>query len=426
MADFCDIRAHRAKAAGQAAAEFDAEAGNYTDEEAEQHAGEVGARPRPMETKNEIDENGAFVRQPNAFTRPFGDGPDDLKAEAGRYRLFWAKGCNWSNRPKIAIGLLGLEGAISDQLVYGTGESNRYGWGFPDQKGHKDPATGAYFLSQFYQNADPDFHGRATTPTLVDLKEKKAVNNDYHRLTNYLEVQFRKFQPVDAPDLYPKKFRREIDELNDWLFPHINNGHYRMAFCQSLAAYSEAFDDFWDSMDLLEERLGNNRFLFGDFITDSDIRLFVTLVRWDITYFRNVGPVKHRIQDYKNLWPYAKELYAIPAFRKATYLKDMAAGRGRSDKNTQIFADWNTRIAPQIDFDALWKDNGERAKLSRHPDRLFLRHPEGETAEAYQSRISRTIWNSERQKDREPNDPAHSPLSAPADVNPLKGIIDAD
>lgn len=249
MADFCDVRAHRAK--GQAAAAFDAQPGSYTDAEAKEHAAEVGARPHPMETKNEIDADGAFVRQANAFLQPFGDGAGDLKAETGRYRLFWAKGCNWSNRPKIAIGLLGLEEVISDQLVYGTGESNVYGWGFPDQEGHRDPATGAYFLSQFYQNAGPDFHGRATTPTLADSREKKAVNNDYHRMTNYLEVQFRPFQPEDAPDLYPKKFRKEIDALNDWLFPHINNGRYRMAFCQSLRAYEEAFEDFWSSMDLL-------------------------------------------------------------------------------------------------------------------------------------------------------------------------------
>lgn len=461
MADFCDVRAHRAKGAAEKSAKnsgkvsakagedacsgaeaeafnsdvkareqnyySDAEAekqNDYSDAEAKEHAREAGVRPRPMETKNEIDERGAFVRQPNAFIQPFGNGPDDLKAEAGRYRLFWAKGCNWSNRPKIAIGLLGLSDAISDQLVYGTGETNRYGWGFPDQPGHRDPATGAYFLSEFYLRADPQFRGRATTPTLVDVKEKKAVNNDYHRMTNYLEVQFRRFQPADAPDLYPKKFRKEIDELNDWLFPHINNGHYRMAFCQSLAAYDEAFDDFWDSMDKLDRRLGENRFLFGDFITDSDIRLYVTLVRWDISYFRNVGPVKHRIQDYPHLWPYAKELYQIPAFHAATFLRDMALARGSGDQDRQIFADWNTRIAPQIDFEKLWSSDGSRAALSRHPEELFLRHPSGETAEEYQSVISKTIWNSPSQEDREPDAPAHSPLSADASVNPLKGIID--
>lgn len=390
----------------------------YTDEEAKLHAEEVGAKPRPRETRNEIDETGAFIRQPNAFIQPFGDKEGDLKAEAGRYTIYWAKGCNWSNRPVIVRDLLGLQDVISDKLVSGSGENNIYGWGFPDSPDHRDPITGVYFLSEFYKNANPDFTGRATTPTLTDIIEKKAVNNDYHRLTNYLEVQFRPFQPEDAPDLYPKKFRKEIDELNDWLFPHINNGHYRMAFCQSLAAYNEAFDDFYDSMDKLEERLATNRFLFGDFITDSDVRFFVTLVRWDVSYFRNVGPVKHRIVDYKNIWGYARELYSLPAFKKNTYMHDLVLGRAKKDNN--LFASWTTRIAPQIDFEKLWAPDDSRRALSKTPDEWFLRHPKGETYEEYASEISKTIWNSPNQKDRSPK---NGTLSVDASINPLKGLL---
>ncbi|MDO4327328.1 MAG: glutathione S-transferase C-terminal domain-containing protein [bacterium] len=371
-----------------------------------------------METKHEIDDRGAFIRQPNAFIQPFGDKEGDLKAEAGRYTIYWAKGCNWSNRPVIARDLLGLQDVVADELVGGSGETNVYGWGFPDAPDHKDPITGAYFLSEFYKRANPEFKGRATTPTLADTIEKKAVNNDYHRLTNYLEVQFRPFQPEDAPDLYPKKFRREIDELNDWLFPHINNGHYRMAFCQSLEAYEEAFEDFYDSMDKLEERLATNRFLFGDFITDSDIRFFVTLVRWDISYFHNIGPVKHRIVDYKNIWGYARELYSLPAFKKNTYMHDLALGR--DDKDKKLFADWRTRIAPQIDFEKLWAPDDSRRALSKTPDEWFLRHPKGETYEEYASEISKSIWNSPNQADRNPK---NGTLSEDASINPLKGRI---
>ena len=186
----------------------------YTDALAEQFAKEVGVDPRPNETLVEIDERGAFIRQPNAFIQPFGDEEGDLKAEANRYGIYWATGCNWSNRPIIVRDLLGLQDVISDTRVTHSGETNSYGHAFGDQPGFKDPKTGAYFLSEFYKRANSDFKGRATTPTLVDIKEKKAVNNDYHRLTNYIEVQFRPFQPKDAPDLYPKKFRKEIE----WLF----------------------------------------------------------------------------------------------------------------------------------------------------------------------------------------------------------------
>ncbi len=422
MSFSCDLSAHRQKSAAQDAP--DSSLLSYTDAEAEQHAAEVGARSRPMETKNEINAAGAFVRQPNAFTAPAGEGEGEWKPEANRYRLYWAKGCNWSNRPAIVIELLGLSDTISNILVTPSGQSNTYGWGFADQKDHKDPATGAYFLSQFYQNARPDFQGRATTPTLVDVREKKAVNNDYHRLTNYLEVQFRPFQPKDAPDLYPKAFRREIDELNDWMFPHINNGHYRMAFCQSLEAYQEAFDDFYDSMDKLDKRLASNRFLFGDYVTDSDIRFFVTLVRWDISYFRNIGPVKHRIVDYPHIWPYAKELYAIPAFRHATYFHDLSLGHDNKDE--ELFADWNTRIANQIDFAKLWDDSdirAERASLSADPDHKFLLHPADEKPEEYITKISASKWNSPDEKDRTPGLPGNGELSVDASVNPLKGKI---
>ena len=241
----------------------------YTDALAEQFAAEVGVDPRPNETLVEIDERGAFIRQPNAFIQPFGDKEGDLKAEANRFGIYWATGCNWSNRPIIVRELLGLQDVISETRVSPSGETNRYGHAFGQYPDFKDPATGAYFLSEFYKRANPDFKGRATTPTLVDVKEKKAVNNDYHRLTNYLEVQFLPFQPKDAPDLYPKKFRKEIDEFNDWLFPHVNNGHYRMAFCQSPEAYDEAYEDFYESLDKLDKRLEALR---QELVKKQDIR----------------------------------------------------------------------------------------------------------------------------------------------------------
>lgn len=396
----------------------------YTDEIAEQFAKEAGVPPRPMETKKEIDERGAFVRQPNAFVAPAGDGEGEWKPEKDRYRIYWAKGCNWSNRPIIARNILGLKDVFSDILTTHSGQSNVYGHGFADQKDFKDPATGAHFLSEFYKNANPDFKGRATTPTIVDVTEKKAVNNDYHRMTNYIEVQFREFQPADAPDLYPVKYRDVIDEFNDWLFPHVNNGHYRMAFCQSLEAYNEAFEDFYESMDKLEKRLSENRFLFGDYITDSDIRFFVTIVRWDTSYFRNVGPVRRRIADYPNIYGYLKELYNIPAFKEATYVHDLVLGKHEADKDKDLFADWSSRIASQINYDELWADDGSRAKLSSDPNgEIYLHHPKGETVEDYQTKISFSHWNLADQKDRDPSDPKNSVLRVDASINPLKGLL---
>ncbi len=343
----------------------------YTDELAEKFAAERGVKARPKETKSEIDERGAFVRQPNHFTQAFGEGEEQLKAESGKYRLLWAKGCHWSNRASIVRELLGLEDAISINIVDHTGESNTYGWGFPYDVNYEDPALGIKFLSEAYYNADPNYTGRCTVPAFVDVTTKKVVNNDYHRLTNYLEVAFRPFQSKDAPDLYPEGLRQEINDFNDWLFPNINNAHYRMAFCQSLIAYQEAFDDFFQAMDELEQRLSKNRFLFGDYVTDSDVRFFVTLARWDTHYYRNLGPTKKRVVDYENIWAYARDLYEIPAFKNNTYFRDFSRGRGSKEN---LFADFNTRFVDQIPYEEFWSQPQDRKNLSKTPNEKFLRH----------------------------------------------------
>lgn len=388
---------------------------SYTDIEAEAHAKEVNANPRPKETKEEIDERGAFIRQANYFITPFGNKEGELKAEKNKYIIFWAHGCNWSNRPLIARDILGLEDVIADYAVTHTGETNTYGWGFRYEKDHREPLTKAYFLSEFYKNADPSFKGRATTPTLASIDDKKALNNDYHRLSNYIEVQFRAFQKKDAPDLYPVKFRKEIDELNDWLFPHVNNGHYRMAFCQSAIAYEEAYLDFFESLEKLDKRLETNRFLFGDYITDSDIRLYVTLVRWETSYFKNVGPMKKRITEYKNIFGYIKDLYSVPEFRKYTFFEFP------KKESESIFAPYIERIAPLIDFDKLWSvQDPKRKEISKHPNDIYLRHPENESVEDYQSEISKSIWNSKNILDRNPK---NGVLSVDASINPLKDLL---
>lgn len=345
----------------------------------EDTAGVKVPRLRPKEIISEIDEKGAFIRQKNRFATPFGDGAGELKAERGKYRLFWAKGCHWSNRASIVRELLGLEDVIGINLAGHSAENAKYGWEFVYNEGNKDPVLGARFLSEFYYNADPDYEGRCTVPALVDITTKKVVNNDYHRLTNYLETAFEPFHKPGAPDLYPVDKRKEIDELNDWLFPNVNNGTYRMMFAQKIGAYNEAFADFYGALDKLEERLETNRFLFGDYVTDSDIRLFVTLARFDTHYYRYLGPIRNRIADFKNIWGYARDLYVIPAFRNNTYLKDIAeSGRRKTDK---LFMDYNSRFYDQIDYDAIWSEPTDRHKLSKTPEEKFLRRIPDKTAD---------------------------------------------
>lgn len=178
-------------------------------------------RVRPRETAQEIDEYGNFHRQPNRFTEGFGEGKNPV--EKDRYILFWAKGCNWSNRAAIARELLGLEDAVKVEIVDWTDREENLGWEFVNSPDHINPETGAQFLSELYYNADEEYTGRTTVPAFVDYKTKKVVNNDYHWLTNHLETAFRPFHKKGAPDLYPEELRPEIDKLNKWLFENVNN-----------------------------------------------------------------------------------------------------------------------------------------------------------------------------------------------------------
>ena len=123
----------------------------------------------------------------------------------------------------------------------------------------------------------------------VDTKIGKVVNNDYTWLTNYFEVDFKPFHKKGAPDLYPEELRKDIDEMNDWLFDNINNGVYKATFARSKEAYWDAYNSFYAAMDILEKRLENQRFLFGNYVTDSDVRLYVTLARLDIRYTWQLG-----------------------------------------------------------------------------------------------------------------------------------------
>lgn len=326
-------------------------------------------RVRPKETVSEIDKNGYFRRQPNHFTTPFGDGENDLKAEGNkRYRLVWAKLCHWSNRAAIARELEGLEDQISVNMVEHAPHEKNLGWEYVYNENNIDPVFGDQFLSEAYYRADDDYQGRTTVPALIDTTTGKVVNNDYNWLTTYFEVNFRPWHKKGAPELYPVELREEIDKMNLWLFDNINNAVYRSSFSRSNEGHFDGVNTFYAAMDRLEKRLETNRFLFGDYVTDSDIRLYVTLARLDIRYTAQLGETKRPLYTYKNLWGYAKELWEIPAFAHHT---DFAAiiRQGRIEGEEDGFrASTHYDLAlPKIDWDAQWKVSTERAYLSSDP-----------------------------------------------------------
>ena len=326
-------------------------------------------RVRPKETVSEIDKNGYFRRQPNHFTTLFGDGENDLKAEGNkRYRLVWAKLCHWSNRAAIVRELEGLEDQISVNMVEHAPHEKNLGWEYVYNENNIDPVLGDQFLSEAYYRADDDYQGRTTVPALIDTTTGKVVNNDYNWLTTYFEVNFRPWHKKGAPELYPVELREEIDKMNLWLFDNINNAVYRSSFSRSNEGHFDGVNTFYAAMDRLEKRLETNRFLFGDYVTDSDIRLYVTLARLDIRYTAQLGETKRPLYTYKNLWGYAKELWEIPAFAHHT---DFAAiirqGRIEGEEDGFCASTHYDLALPKIDWDAQWKVSTERAYLSSDP-----------------------------------------------------------
>lgn len=340
-------------------------------------------RVRPKETVSEIDKNGYFRRQPNHFTTPFGDGENDLKAEGNkRYRLVWAKLCHWSNRAAIVRELEGLEDQISVNMVEHAPHEKNLGWEYVYNENNIDPVLGDQFLSEAYYRADDDYQGRTTVPALIDTTTGKVVNNDYNWLTTYFEVNFRPWHKKGAPELYPVELREEIDKMNLWLFDNINNAVYRSSFSRSNEGHFDGVNTFYAAMDRLEKRLETNRFLFGDYVTDSDIRLYVTLARLDIRYTAQLGETKRPLYTYKNLWGYAKELWEIPAFKNNTFFADFAVPP--ADAKGSVERSFNVRFLKQLDFAQFWGNVDDRSALSSDPEHKLKAETDAEPHAAMQ------------------------------------------
>ncbi len=262
------------------------------------------------EVSAEQTPDGAFRRQPNRFTARFGDGPGQVTPEAGRYRLLGSVGCGWCRRQLITRRLLGLEEALPFVQLYGRDDD---GW-LISTEGDVTSRWHTERLNDFYRRTDPGFTGRGTSPTVIDIERGTVVTNNYHTLSLDLETAWAPFQRAGAPDLYPEAWRPEINLLNQQLFDDVNNGTYKVIFATNPAAARVAFQVFEARLDDYDFRLASRRYLFGDLLTDSDIRLFVTLSSYERSYRPRVASiigeqkVRH-LQDFEHLWAYARDLF---------------------------------------------------------------------------------------------------------------------
>ncbi|MDO9328287.1 MAG: glutathione S-transferase family protein [Pseudomonas sp.] len=265
----------------------------------------------------ESSKDGAFQREQaqrrnwlTADGKPGPTGVGGFAAEAGRYHLYVSLACPWAHRTLILRKLKGLENLIDVSVVSWLMLEN--GWTFDQNLGSTgDKLDHFNFMHQRYTADTANYTGRVTVPVLWDKQQNRIVNNESAEIIRMFNGAFDDLTGNDL-DFYPAPLRGEIDALNERIYPAVNNGVYRAGFATSQQAYEEAFDDVFAELDRLEQLLGANRYLVGEYLTEADIRLFTTLIRFDAVYHGHFKCNLRRIADYPNLSNWLREIYQWP------------------------------------------------------------------------------------------------------------------
>ncbi|NBA96802.1 glutathione S-transferase family protein [Pseudomonas sp. R5(2019)] len=265
----------------------------------------------------ESSKDGAFQREQaqrrnwlTADGQPGPSGDGGFAAEPGRYHLYVSLACPWAHRTLIFRKLKGLESLVDVSVV--SWLMRESGWTFDPAKGSTgDKLDHLDFLHQRYTRDDPNYTGRVTVPLLWDRQRECIVNNESSEIIRMFNSAFDELTG-NGLDFYPEPLRPVIDELNERIYPHINNGVYRAGFATSQGAYEEAFDELFKELDRLEQLLDKRRYLAGEYLTEADWRLFTTLIRFDAVYFGHFKCNLRRIADYPNLSNWICELYQWP------------------------------------------------------------------------------------------------------------------
>jgi len=254
---------------------------------------------------------GSFVRQGDAFRDWVrADGSTAYPPEFGRYHLYVSYACPWAHRTIIVRKLKGLEDAVGMSVVDPVRDES--GWAFRqvDEATTGDPVNGFNYLAEAYMATDPHYHGRVTVPVLWDTRTKRIVSNSDDDVMRMFETEFEMLARHDL-DLYPHEHRKEIDELNELIYDRVNNGVYKAGFASTQEAYEPPAYALFETLDMLDARLADRRYLFGKQPVETDWRLFVTLIRFDPVYVGHFKCNLRRIADYPNLSGYLRDLYQI-------------------------------------------------------------------------------------------------------------------
>ena len=306
---------------------------------------------------------GRFVRSESRFRNwitqdgsPGPSGAAGFKAEPGRYHLYVSWACPWAHRALILRKLKGLEPLIDISAVNSYMGSE--GWTFEPGEGViPDTVNGVTRLYQLYTLADPEYSGRATVPVLWDKAQSTIVSNESAEIVRMLNSAFDRVGG-NGEDFYPAPLRAEIDELNDFVYPNVNNGVYKAGFATTQEAYEEAATALFDALDRLDARLAARRYLTGPRITEADWRLFTTLVRFDPVYYGHFKCNRRRIVDYPNLSGYVRDLYQVPGISETVNVPIIKSHYYGSHKTINPYL--IVPIGPDMDYAA----PHDRAKLS--------------------------------------------------------------
>jgi putative glutathione S-transferase len=279
--------------------------------------------------------------------RPGPTGSDGFSAATGRYHLYVSLACPWAHRTLIMRALKGLEQLIPISVTHWL--MAEQGWTFSPGEGViPDPLFNSRYMHEIYSRADAHYSGRASVPVLWDQHTQTIVNNESSEITRMLNSAF---DAVGARpgDYYPRDKRAEIDELNARIYDTVNNGVYKSGFATTQAAYEEAVTPLFETLDFLEERLSHSRFLCEDTLTEADIRLFTTLVRFDAVYNGHFKCNVRRIADYRHLWAYTRDIYQIPGV--AATVNFLHIKRHYYQSHRRINPTGIVPVGPALDFD---------------------------------------------------------------------------
>jgi putative glutathione S-transferase len=271
-----------------------------------------------------------------------------------------ARACPWANRSAIVRRLLGLEPVLSMGIA-GPLHDQR-SWRFHLDPDNRDPVLGIEYLGEAYRAADPDYDAGVTVPAIVEVASGKVATNDYQQLTLDLSTQWSAHHRAGAPDLYPEAHRAEIDEINAAVYRDVNNGVYRAGFAKGQGAYEKAYHQLFDRLDALSDRLSARRYLVGDTITEADIRLWVTLVRFDAVYHGHFKCNRQKLTEMPVLWAYARDLFQTPGFGDTIDFEQI------KQHYYGVHAEINpTSIVPAGPNVSSWLDPHGRAELGGQP-----------------------------------------------------------